>query len=521
MNQSNRTITSFPANRVAFFDQAFCDYSILLIGKEVSESDVISSLNSFHSQRDAQRITHFFERNSIYSIGLVRSKDANCFQDECHLIEQKIDLEVSHLLVLLEYRSPDVTFKPGDVSAEECFLMSPSEFANSCRDVISTGLAYHLVSKAISKECAVEQIAVHQIAHPNPCFPLKNTVSEGTEVVMPHRGNLNDLRTALWYLEKQRLSPKKVSVCFDEEVATQHFSLIKDYKEANFFVNLPEGVGPYPSRDVLARSTEEEIITFHDSDDCSTIDRIAVLTAKLKDEQLDVVGSHELRVNKISQQLEAIRYPLDVIETRKRENRYGILFPTTAIKKSAYLKVGGLSTIRRHSSDTQFYLKSFFFLNIKNVDEFLYIRIKRENSLTTAPDTALGTPVRERLRQQWGLDFLRMQCLNIDLSLSTLIDEKNVVQIEVVPLEKENIDMILSWQKFRRQIKEKSISKQIKSVMPPDGENMIKDRLLSLKLVKFPRPDNLKSSFFWQTGWAISRVVVILVKWIPAIRKRY
>jgi len=520
MNQSNRTITCFPADRFALFRQALCEYSIVLIGQEISASDVANSLRLFYEHRDVQKMTQFFEDNGICSLGLIRSKHVDDFQSECFLIDQKLDLDESHFLVLLEYRSPDIFCSSKDISAEECFLISPDEFTHFCKDTISTGLAYHLMLRAVSGEQAVEQIAVHQIAHPNPYLPLGKRESQSTEVVIPHRGSLTDLKTALWFLEQQTTSPKKVSVCFDEEVTQQHFALIDNFEEANFFVNLPEGVGPYPSRDVLARSTEEEVITFHDSDDCSTIDRIAVLTAKLKEEQLDVVGSHELRVNKIKQRLEAIRYPLDVIEARKKNNRYGIFFPTTAIKKSAYLKVGGLSTIRRHSSDTQFYLKSYFFLNIKNVDEFLYIRTKRPNSLTTAPDTALGTAVRERLRKQWRLDFLRMKHLNVNLSLSTLIDEKNVVQIEVVPLEGSNIDMILAWQKFQQQIKDKSISHQIKPAMPLDDEDVLKDRVRPLKLVKLLHPESFRSILSWLIGWTVSRMVVVVMRLMPEIKKR-
>jgi len=209
-----------------------------------------------------------------------------------------------------------------------------------------------------------------------------------------------------------------------------------------------------------------------------------------------------------------------VIESNKRNSGYGIFFPTTAIKKSAYFKVGGLSTIRRHSSDTQFYLKSYFFLNMENVDEFLYIRTKRPNSLTTAPDTALGTIVRKRLHKQWRSDFLRMKHLNADLALSTLIDEKNVVNIEVVPLKGENIDLILSWQKFQQQIREKSITQPTKGTALLDGENILKDRLLSFKIAKVMHADGFKPTPTWLISSSVSVVVLAFISRMPGI-KRY
>jgi len=342
--------------------------------------------------------------------------------------------------------------------------------------------------------------------------------SEGVEVIIPHRGNLPDLETALWYLKRQKVTPEKVSVCFDEFATERHFQLAEDDKKTHFYINFPSGAGPYPSRDILARATDEQVIVFHDSDDISTINRVGVLMDYLKNENIDAVGSQELRVNKLKQQIEAIRYPLDV--RRDSHKSYPIFFPTTAIKKTAYLKSGGLSTVRKHSSDTQFYQRAHFFMNLKNVDEFLYIRVKHENSLTTAPKTALNSIVRERLRKQWWIDFLKVRFRNMDLLESTLVDEPSVADFDLIPLNKTFQEEILTWQKLTLSLRAKSRFANLEKPIFPDEKAILEHRLSDYKKVDSLDDFILKESFSWRIGWAITRVIKFLLGWIPFVRKR-
>ncbi len=66
--------------------------------------------------------------------------------------------------------------------------------------------------------------------------------------------------------------------------------------------------------------------------------------------------------------------------------------------------------------------------------------------MTTASPTALGTIVRERLRMHWRNDYLRVMNRNISLYESTLIDEYNVAEIDIISLNKEYREDILKWQ---------------------------------------------------------------------------
>lgn len=512
MNKTNYTIINFSASQFEFSNKKLSGYSFFFVGRNPLK------ITGFDNQNSEDWI-QFFKESNIVSIGFAKKQNLPILEKELELIQQKIDFKKSHFTVLLPYENPNIHRSQYNLPSEESFLISPNDFVQFYEKDIPTGLCYHFMTMVLEGKNQIEQIFTHQIGHPNPVLVHQSENRESAEVIMPHKGNLEELETALWYLKKQQTAPQKISVCFDEFVSGDHFKLADKHSKARFFVNFPSGVGPYPSRDILARGTEENVIVFHDSDDISTSNRIAVLTNILKNNIADAVGSHELRVNKIDKKIEAVRFPLDVIDLEDKRNRHSILFPTTAMKKSAYLKAGGLSTIRRHSSDSQFYWRAHFFLNIRNVDEFLYIRVKRANSLTTSSATALGTNVRERLNRQWRMDFDRIQNRNISLLESTLIDEYNVAEIDLVPLKKEYRDTIINWQKLKQSLRENNPFYLSKKPTFPEESDILKNRLLEFRLVKDPGVSELKKSFSWRIGWSITRMIIALFGWIPFVKK--
>ncbi|MFK7983621.1 MAG: glycosyltransferase family A protein [Saprospiraceae bacterium] len=503
--------TNLLAVQFDFPNQKLRDYSFFFVGTPPLE---IGNLN-------LENLDHFFKENKISSVGFIKKQNFPKVKKELKIIQQKIDFNRSHFVVLLEYENPDLSRFQNSFPSEESFLISSNEFVRFYKREISTGLCYDFMLKALNIENSLEQIIVHQIGHPNPLIFEQRKSSRSTEVIMPHRGDSKDLLTALWYLEKQNVLARKVSVCFDEFVSAHHFKIADNNQQVRFFVNYPVGVGPYPSRDVLARATEEDVIVFHDSDDISTSNRISTLTHVLKNEKYDAVGSHELRINKIEKKLEAVRFPLEVMEKMvEQKKNYCMFFPSTGIKKSAYLKSGGLSTLRKHSSDSQFYRRAYFFLNLKNIDEFLYIRVKRENSLTTANKTYLGSPVRERLRNQWENDFIKIYNQNISLNESTLVDEPGVVSVDLIPLKKELQGAILKRQELTLFLQKENPFNQIAKPDFPKEEDIMKGRLLDYKVAKDPSVYILKQSFPWRIGWAITRILNLLFEWIPFVKKR-
>ena len=343
-------------------------------------------------------------------------------------------------------------------------------------------------------------------------------------MVIPHKGELDLLNNALYSIQKQQTSLDQVSICFDEFITDEHFKIVEDHSDFRFFTNHPTGVGPYPPRDVLARTTEKEVIFFHDSDDFSTMDRVIIQREALNDKNIDVVGSHEIRLNKITQKVLAVRYPLETNKFLEKGVFSSIFFPTTAIRKTAYLKAGGLSTIRRHSSDTQFWWRAHFYMNLISIDEFLYIRVKREGSLTTASDTALGSPVRDRIRDRWQREFMKVRDHKIPLVESTLVDEYRDDDFSLIPLKQSNRELIFNWQKMTEQLHKRStLSIREKPKFPSQSdilEGRVSNKKSGFKDREYPDIAELKKSVSWKIGWAITRAIIFLVGWIPFVKRR-
>jgi len=493
--------------------------TFFFVGKNLSKDKFERDLKTLSSHEDHEYLKKLLKENNVVSVGLMKNETYPILQKELDIIQQKIDLKQSHFVVLVDYKDPNIYQEQQNLPPEEFFMISRNDFFLFYEKRISTSICYDFMLKAMKSNGHLAQIITHQLGHPSVQICKNFGGTKSTEVIMPHRGDTNDLETALWYLNNQKMKSRKISVCFDEPVTKLHFDLADKNQSTQFFVNYPSGVGPYPSRDILARTTKERVIIFHDSDDISTFDRTSVLVNFLNKKNIDAVGSHELRINKIEKKIVAVRYPLNVIQ-KTYDGQYAIFFPATAIKKSAYLKTGGLSTIRKHSLDSQFYKRSYFFLNIENVDEFLYIRVKHENSLTTASATALGSPIRERLKLQWGTDFSKVQHRNISLTESTLVDEYNNVAVEIIPLSEKYRKVILDWQQLNSLLQKQSLSNQIEKKVLPDEKDILEERLLDFKLIKDPSVHVLKQSLSWRIGWRITRTIIYLFGWIPFIKKR-
>ena len=520
MSFPNYRFIHFPSTHFSFLKRILKGHSLILVAKSLSISTVEQGLKQFDATLKKDVLRQFLEEQKIASIGIIKDELILNFEKELELLSQKIDFTKSYFTVLIAHGPSNHFLDKKNLPSEEAFLISPKEFVEFYEKDISTGLCYDFAFKVLEKKTQITQVVVHQTNHPNPVFVSSKSSVESAEIIMPHAGNLKDVDTALWHLSNQKVSPKKVSVCFDEPLTKQHFDLADRHSNTRFFINIPYRIGPYPSRDVLARATEEEVIIFHDSDDVSTTDRVGILTDILKDKNCDVVGSHELRINKIDKIIQAVRFPVDPMSLKDERVNHSIFFPTTAIKKSAFLKTGGLSTIRKHSSDTQFYLRAQFFLNMKTVDEFLYVRIRHENSLTISKSTALGSPVRRRLGEQWINDFFRVKHLNTGLLASSLVDEHNNVEIDLISLEKENRTTILKWQELRQTIKEKNPFRHIEKPDFPNEKEIGKDRIADFQSVTNPGINALKKSFSWKIGWRITRLIIVLFGWVPFVKKR-
>jgi hypothetical protein len=134
----------------------------------------------------------------------------------------------------------------------------------------------------------------------------------------------------------------------------------------------------------------------------------------------DLIGSHQLRVNEIRENVEIFRYPLDVNEALRTKPAHVLLHPTSAVTRSGFFKAGGLSTDKIFDSDSQFLLRASFLLRIRNADAFLYVRRVHKLALTVHPSTGVGSPAREAGRIQRQADFEAIKSGQVLLEESSL-----------------------------------------------------------------------------------------------------
>jgi hypothetical protein len=86
-----------------------------------------------------------------------------------------------------------------------------------------------------------------------------------------------------------------------------------------------------------------------------------------------------------------------------------------------FRRAGGFSTDCVFGNDTQFMLRAFFHLPLRNVDRFLYVRRDRWESLTNAPETGMTNPLRVSRNLAWWSDFESVKAGRMRIEESSLM----------------------------------------------------------------------------------------------------
>ncbi|MBL6449292.1 hypothetical protein JMN32_23480 [Fulvivirga sp. 29W222] len=283
--------------------------------------------------------------------------------------------------------------------------------------------AYHLMELVYDSQVNPDKLMVKQLPFKEYNTPDR-VAGKLINVVIPHKGKREDLNTCLNYQLKGEYSDQNIVVAFDEFNKETDSQIISRWgHEVSFYCAKPDNVGPYVVRELLINQCNEGLITFVDSDDISCTDRLQVLAGALNDE-VRMAGSHELRFDVIDKKLRAIRYPLDVSGALKMHPGFPLLHSTAAMFLEDFNLIGGYSTNRKFANDTQFLLRSYFFVKIINVDEFLYIRKTHTDSLTSGKVYPLNDQIRVQLANQWNNDFESIKCGHMTIEDSSLSPEK-------------------------------------------------------------------------------------------------
>lgn len=350
------------------------------------------------------------------------------------------------IVLLLPYLEPPTANFRTD-NAVQSFIISKRVFDSTVLSLANpVKFIYHAVNSHLNS-LESENIEIVQVGKPTSCScssTREETLSmlNNASIQITHKGSLKLLKRCLAHLNDTEVTPKEIEICFDD---SSYKSLdIKIFKNiANkiiLYKNAPLGVGPFLARQYMIERSNAEYIYLLDSDDIAIRSRFSKLMIELRKRNLDILGSHELRIDQINKRLLIVRFPLDVNSALTKNSFHPMLHGTCIITRVGFLKAGGYSTDRKYGYDSQFLLRAFFFLKIGNIDDFLYLRFLRAHSLTTAKKTMHGTKLRKFMTWRWTIDFNLVCSGKLNLSDSTLRRMKHNFQFKIVNVTKQNFE---------------------------------------------------------------------------------
>jgi hypothetical protein len=330
--------------------------------------------------------------------------------------------DAKRYVALMPRRRSDLPHKRKPGRPIDSLMIDPQSFSEVLRSgkVAPKYWPYFAAIRAIESLDPDQVILAPQLPLvARPMLPVPNTP---VRVVIPHRGDLAHLRNCLHRVAKAGEGlDLRVSVALDEDERPEHEALVRSFPAVQFFRVTPSGGGPYVPRHLLGMAAQEPMVVFQDSDDVPTRDRFRILLATAAARNSDVVGSHVLDVHEDVLRVKAMRYPLDAIAPLIRKPQNTVFHPATLVRTEALRAAEGFSTVRRMACDREFNLRAFFLsLDLRNVDDFLYVRRMRSDSLIHSADTGMKSAARKQLHEMWHEDFRRILAAEIDVRGSSI-----------------------------------------------------------------------------------------------------
>jgi hypothetical protein len=348
---------------------------------------------------------HALIERPVDALVVLEESLAGAFDKSLDTLWQEVPPGESTFIVLVPRRDAP-RIDPYYGNPVSSFLCSPGvfgEFLALRRDCSPQDLCFALLHAIANGEIAVDRLLVRQLPETRRKAPPR-TVSPKA-LIMPHRGDPQYLRTALQYLLRTAGDSLTVRVGLDVEDISPYGDLAGEYPAVEFFRVSPAPVGPYVIRQELAERSAEPLLSLQDSDDLSCHDRFTALSEALDETGCDLAGSQELCLDEMRSLVNPVWYPTDPSAGLAICANHALLHATLMTRRDAFFEAGGLSTNQVFANDTQFILRAFFSMKIRNVDEFLYIRRRHSKSLTNAPETDHENPIRHKLDAEWSGDF--------------------------------------------------------------------------------------------------------------------
>jgi hypothetical protein len=291
---------------------------------------------------------------------------------------------------------------------------------------------FSLLEAILNHRMPIDRLVVRQLPYHHR--PARICRDDRIALIMAHRGNPQHLAIALQSIHRAdhaaQVTPR---VGLDEEPDALHAyrHMRAQFPRASFCHVDPAPAGLFVVRQHFLECAHEDVFCLQDSDDFSCSDRFVAQLDELHATKSDVVGCHELRVDEMTGQVEALRLPLDVQKALRLGYSESLLNGTAIGFRRAVLSAGGYSTDQRIANDTQFMLRAYFLLRMRNIDGFYYLRRRHNAALTMAPATGFGTPLRESLRSTWAADFEAVLKGHLRLEDSSLCHKRAPIEYRI------------------------------------------------------------------------------------------
>lgn len=223
--------------------------------------------------------------------------------------------------------------------------------------------------------------------------------------VIPHYKCEAFLPRAIRSLLQQSRTPDEIVVLHDGPDAPP-VDIVRSFPGVTLLASV-ENVGPYCLVQSLINTTHFDAYMLQDADDFSTVDRLSLTLDYGERFQAELAGTQELRILSEREQIAMFAYPIQAHLALAMKPGRPILHPSCVISRSLFESIGGFSKGLRFSGDTEMHFRAFHVARLVNSPTFGYIRRIRPDSLTTAHDTGIGSPARNKIWEQLGARYVR------------------------------------------------------------------------------------------------------------------
>ncbi|MCL2891229.1 glycosyltransferase family 2 protein [Brenneria tiliae] len=262
-------------------------------------------------------------------------------------------------------------------------------------------------------------------------------------VIIPHFNQPIYIISAIESIFRNRFNDVQVIIADDhspeENYVRLRFFLNYLVNKGNLNIKLFRSnvnVGAYRLKNEIINNIDTEFITFHDADDFSMPMRLDFLYNTIRmNKKIDILGSSYIEFFQQKNLPNSHRvknfYRIPYI-AHMFGKKYLAFQPSQLIRFNVFCILGGFDGTTRIAADDEFLLRAIHCVKVRNIKRPLYVKIERENSLTTSNTT--GFISETRLKYVEELDNLR-KSIKLNCSLSFYKNKPNDIEFKLKEIE--------------------------------------------------------------------------------------